>query len=1018
MSWLGTAAAIASKGSTTAKAENLAGLHERRRQTQGQYFTAGWIGAGIWSVLDKSLSIADGERLISVIDTSVGSGRMLEHARTERCSLYGIDVDERCIEALSGDAEAAGVTYQFEVGGLEDLYMRGFDVAVINPPFSLTLQSPNMVPYACTAFGPYGPNTSALSHEYALAQALDGSTIVAALLPTSMEAQCRAERRLKAIYRLPMTAFRSEGANVATAVFLFGQDENNSEVLSVDIDEGDEWPVPALSIHGWRKPVFRLGGLDESVPTITRPVTGDRTVRLEHHNRRLVLKFACGLTEAKVMNAMLEGDVIPAEKHRYPKGCRYIGDARLWMDVWLLQDNPQAAFDNVLRRIQDAGGEPVVSDTLSGYWKKLQRRHKRAMTPFRHWVKTSGSEALRAIATRASLLRQGDPTGPAIGKDEIVTVEPLGGEYVVAKDGESVTLNRGDFERRFRLLDEEVPNASGWTLIEEGLVAAFPELAHEVEAQLRQAGIDWLWPFQRDGIIELVIKPYGSVAAWKQGTGKARLAIALALLGGTNNLIVVESGLVDEMRKELEKLKLPTTLWGIIDNETDIEMVELRKVNVASYHTIKRRVKGRKTAAKLLRRRFHTVIADEGGLLANPGSQQSRAVLALAARKLIVTDGTPIGSYPRDILPVTGACAGDAVAHQPYGLRQAAILEQRLFTSASFTKRGVDAFRDKHVVLEWVTNHFKEDNRTGAKREIPRINKVVEFREWIQHNVQRKVRYEPEVEPYAGCPEPIYRTTTVNWDEGHLRHYLDVAINFARWYMAHLEASSASGKGTNLVAVLARIAAVQAAANRPHKPGKHSIGCYAPLTSKQRLAIERIQAHIDEGKKTILYATAPSVVERLSDALAERGIDSVKFHGGINIKQRTRALDEQFRYGSTNVLLSSWCGQSGLNIPQGKRIIIYDRNWTGRAEDQAVHRTQRPDQDEHVIVERLHIKGSIDEYIGQVVDWKVAAADSGLDWGDGITETDVFQHLDAIIEQFCRDTMDMSSREAFEFMAA
>lgn len=69
-------------------------------------------------------------------------------------------------------------------------------------------------------------------------------------------------------------------------------------------------------------------------------------------------------------------------------------------------------------------------------------------------------------------------------------------------------------------------------------------------------------------------------------------------------------------------------------------------------------------------------------------------------------------------------------------------------------------------------------------------------------------------------------------------------------------------------------------------------------------------------------------------------------------------------------------------------------------------------------MDSLHIKGSIDEYVAQLVSWKEAAADSGLDWGDGIADTDVFKHLDSIIEEFCRDTLAMSSRDAFKALAA
>lgn len=1021
MSWLDRATTMASKGSQAAKAERLADLHTRRRATAGQYFTADWIAAGIWQVLDLVCSEANAAgRVLSVVDTSIGSGRLLGPAPVGHCRLFGLDPDAVVIEALVEDAHAADIQYRFEVGRLEDLTLAECDIACINPPYSLNLQSPLMTHYECCAYGTYGPGTSALSHEYALAQALAGAALVAAVLPVSMLDVCRKESRLAAVYTLPADAFAAEQANVRTAVFVFDAEARGEPLLEVKVAPGTPWPVPTLHLPARpRQPVFRLGRLDSGAPSITLPVTGDRRVRVEHHNRRMVLRFGCGLTQAKVLNGLYEEDVLPIEKHRYPAGLRYVGQARLWLDVLLAQEDPKAAFDGVIESIRAHGGDPLVSTTLAGYWRKLIRRHQRAMEPYRHWVLSEQGGVMQAVARRSQLLVAGDLKSPPIRQGERVTARALGGEYEIEKGGQRVLLDGDAFGRRFVLDKENAKQDTEWVLLHRGMLEAFPELVPAARARLRLAGIDWLWPFQEDGVIEHLLKPYGGIAAWKQGTGKARLAIALALVSGRHSLIVVESGLVDEMRREIEdKLKVPQALWRIITRNDDPRTVALRQVNIISYNTLKRVVGGRRTVAKCLRRRFHTVIADEGGLLGNQGSQQSRAVLALAPRKLIVSDGTPIASYPRSILPVGASCAGSGVAHQPFGIRNDAYLSAQLLRTGSACPRGVDEFRERHVVLEWVTLEFKEGLSEGAKREVPRIARLSEFRRWLQPLVQRRLRNEPEVEPFAGCPSPIYQTTTVGWDKKHLRHYLDIALHFVQWYQQHVAAARADGRQTNLVAVLARINAVMMAASCPHKGDSLSQRRYAPLTSKQRVALEKLKVNVEAGQKTLLYAYSPSVVERLACELSKDGIESVLFHGKIPITKRTRELDERFRFGTAPVLLSTWCGQKGLNIPQAKRVILYDRNWTGRTEDQAIHRTQRPDQDARVVVERLHLAGSIDEYMAQVVEWKEAAAHAGLDWGSGATESDVFRHLDSIIEQFCQDTLAMSSRAAFEVMAA
>ncbi|MFP3740631.1 hypothetical protein, partial [Burkholderia sp. SIMBA_019] len=84
------------------------------------------------------------------------------------------------------------------------------------------LESPHLQPFGCTTWGRFGPNSSALSHEYALGQALEAAQVVVALLPTSFvdrfvnvldhrDAHSTAAQRVVGIFDLPPSAFREEG---------------------------------------------------------------------------------------------------------------------------------------------------------------------------------------------------------------------------------------------------------------------------------------------------------------------------------------------------------------------------------------------------------------------------------------------------------------------------------------------------------------------------------------------------------------------------------------------------------------------------------------------------------------------------------------------------------------------------------------------------------------------------------------------------------------------------------------
>jgi hypothetical protein len=1034
MTWRNLARTIESKGTTVSKAVSRADLHRRRQETQSQYFTPEWVAKGIWQAFTPIIESCKqaGVSWFSVFDNAIGSGRLLEGAPIAELEMYGLDTDTRCIDALCQDAAQAELNYQFEHGGMEDLTASGFHFAVINPPFSIHLESPNLTPYSCNSFGRFGQSTSATSHEYALEQALDAAVVTAAVLPVSMDGYCRAKRELKAVVYLPQDTFIAEGANVSTAIYFF-LPGNTDQIQEVHLSRGEDWPAltlnPGFIMHK-TQPRFRLAGVDQTEPVITLPVTGNPRVELHHHNRRIVVKYHCGLVQAKVANGLLRDTAVGT---RLPKSVKHQGDGQFLLDVLLLQDNPEQQLEALADRINGFGGDAWISPTLSGYYKKLIKRHQRAVTPMYRMVKTKGPGQVQIKAKQRTLLEPGNFNSPSVGKGQIINATPAGGEYTIEHNGHTVTLRRDEVLVRFELIGggDIAANDGQWGQKYPGLNHHFPEIAHQHRQRICKAGIDWLAPFQADSLTEGLVAPYGYIGAWEQGSGKARYALALAMMHDGRNMIAVESGLMPEMLLEIQKLGLSPSLWKVLANGD----TPTAKINLVSYATLRQgtriafkrtvkrgteereetKIKIVRTNAQRWRRQISTLICDEGGLLANLNTQQTQAVKTLSARKLIVLDGTPQRNYPRDLLPLAVASAGNGVAHQPYGVRGKVLVEQRLLASANDTQRGEDAFYDNHVVTQWVTNEFREEMQSGGKREVPKINNLGLFRGWLAPNIQRRLRCEPELAIFKNCPDPERDSFTVQWDKEHLAHYLKTATEFANWYKnAHADTSRA----LNLVSVLARIGAVQRAANSPHVESKSSMGLHTPITSKQRFAIERVKHWIAGGRKVILYAESPEVLKRLHHELAGQGIDSVLFTGQQDIQKRAKALNDEFRYGSAPVLLSSWVGQRGLNLEQAGAVIFYERSWSATVEEQAIYRTQRPRQTLKVVVEYLHLAGSIDVYCAQLVEWKQKAADAGLDFGDQCGEEEEFLHLDTLLHRFCDEVLNMSVHEAKELLVA
>ena len=109
------------------------------------------------------------------------------------------------------------------------------------------------------------------------------------------------------------------------------------------------------------------------------------------------------------------------------------------------------------------------------------------------------------------------------------------------------------------------------------------------------------------------------------------------------------------------------------------------------------------------------------------------------------------------------------------------------------------------------------------------------------------------------------------------------------------------------------------------------------------------------------------------------------------------------------MLASLGVTQDGLNLPQLNSFIFYNRSYKFREEFQAIYRLIRPQQTSHVSGDYLHLKGSIDEYMGQLIKWKALASDAGLDYGEQNNE-EVFTHFDAFIYRFINSLADLKEK--------
>ena len=1011
--WYAALRNIVSLGSRKlVKIENMGMLAAARREHLGQFFTPDVVARFMWSFV-ANLPIH------SILDNSVGSGRLLQFADPEKHSLYGVDVHQETVDEVKRVVSEAGFKCEILCAGMEQIRPTGMCASLINPPFSIHLESTGLKPEpGFTRMGKFGPDTSATSDEYAVIQALKASRVVVALLPRSSAdairkgegcwASSKVQQRLRGVFDLPSTTFKAENATVLTSVVVFGEGQRKRQVVHETIESFDPLNLDLDLMDGERnssrEAALRYQLLDAAMPTITLPVTGDRTVRVSLDGRKVRLRYFCGLTQAMVANAILKKRIFSDEHHRLPQGILYDGQGKLDIEAYMMQDDPLAAFGTFVNSIRDAGGEPVLQPGVLATLDRKVRRHKRAALALKHTIYTRGASAMSSVIGTARKTHNADPkqwVSPIIKEGEQVEfTRTQSGMYSYLRKDREYLLNADDLEAKFVLEGA----AEGWQVVHEGLAKAYPAEAARLRKRAIKLGIDsWLsWDFQLEDLIEATMKPTGACMAWKQACGKSRLGAGLILLAGVKHgLIVVESRLVDEMLGQLLRIGINSDDVCVIDSPD--KLTRLKQINLISYERLRMAVddtprKRKITYAHKLRRRIGLVVADEGERLANFNSDQSRALFQLSARKRYILTGTPIANYPRDIHGLLLFTAGDGTAAQPYGFRNG-FIEKWWIDTMRHAVRGIEKIKDDFLVVDWVTFEFSETLREGAKREIPKIANVEKFRAWLAPHVKRRLTEEPDVAKHIQLPPAKFKTIECEWDPEHLAYYLKAADDFAQIYRDARD----SEKKNNLAILLAKLQAVQAALNIPQR-GVEGMGPNLGLTSKQRAVLDYLVDLSREGRKGLLYCESPDTVKLLHKELKARGIKTVQFHGGISIKARVKAKDEEFINGDAHHLLCTKASaRAGYNLPMCDEVIFYDRSWSAKTEGQAMHRPMRVERKEPVTVVYFHLPGSIDIYQDQMVAFKADAAKAGLDWAAPELEDEEFLHLSTVLQNFVDD---------------
>ncbi|KAL8903514.1 MAG: hypothetical protein Q9207_003872 [Kuettlingeria erythrocarpa] len=187
------------------------------------------------------------------------------------------------------------------------------------------------------------------------------------------------------------------------------------------------------------------------------------------------------------------------------------------------------------------------------------------------------------------------------------------------------------------------------------------------------------------------------------------------------------------------------------------------------------------------------------------------------------------------------------------------------------------------------------------------------------------------------------------------------------------------------------------AKKKRHKPPKDLLkwirrdGGVLP-SSKSAAVVEQIEKWLTEepDKKIIVFCQWRMMMQIVAQDCKKQGIGYCNYHGGMSDKQRDKAVSNFATEPGKQVLVASLkCGGLGLNLTMASKIICVDLWFNSFIEQQAFCRIFRIGQESETYINRLVLKGTVDERLVALQERKKKLI------GRALGDTQAFKHFSA-----------------------
>lgn len=501
------------------------------------------------------------------------------------------------------------------------------------------------------------------------------------------------------------------------------------------------------------------------------------------------------------------------------------------------------------------------------------------------------------------------------------------------KTGSRIRVNKSKYALVQEAFDEKIKqNIESLSQLSKKMMAMKPQLPEGLNAVLRS--------YQKEGYQWFnFLKKYrlGGCLADDMGLGKTVQTITLLLqrkkemaalnpapqeipgqlnlfsgldqreIAGPPSLIIMPSSLIHNWENEIRKFAPGLIFLNYTGTQRFDLLDKFDRANLilTTYGTIRNDFK------ELENFHFDYIILDESQVIKNPRSKTARSIQKLKADYRIALSGTPIENNLSD-----------------------------LWSQMNFLNRGL--LGDHTFFKRFFSTPIEKNNDPEQLSKLQTLVKPLILRR-TKAEVEKEL---PELnEDYVLCEMTPEQELIYNREKSSVRNFI-------------LESIEKEGISKTAIIMLQALTRLRQIANHPQLITPE----YQHSSGKFDAVIHNIESLISGGHKVLMFSSFVKHLNIYADHFDKHGIGYSMLTG--QTKKRKEVIN-QFQHDDTKsvFLMSLKAGGVGLNLTQAGYVFLLDPWWNPAVELQAISRSHRIGQTQHVFAYRYISTGTIEEKI-------------------------------------------------------